>query len=79
MIIDQAYSACQGLLKLATTYGSIRIEAACTRALRGHKFTYTAIRNILENNMDLLENTSGTADYRIPEHENVRGPEAYLD
>ncbi|RZL15273.1 MAG: IS21 family transposase, partial [Pedobacter sp.] len=79
LIIDQAYSACQGLLKLATTYGGIRTEAACTRALRGHKFTYTAIRNILENNMDLLENSSGTADYRIPEHENVRGPEAYLD
>jgi len=79
LIIDQAYTACQGLLRLATTYGSHRIEAACTRALWGHKFTYAAIRNILENNMDLLESTSASTEYRIPTHENVRGPEAYLE
>jgi transposase len=79
LIIDQAYTACQGLLRLATTYGSHRIEAACTRALRGHKFTYVAIRNILENNMDLLECTSASTEYRIPAHDNVRGPEAYLE
>lgn len=79
LIIDQAYLACQGLLRLAATYGNQRIEAACTRALRGHKFTYAVIRNILENNMDLLENTSTGTEYRIPTHDNVRGPEAYCE
>lgn len=79
LIIDQAYTACQGLLRLATTYGSKRIEAACKRALRGHKFTYGVVKNILENNMDQLESTSTTVEYRIPVHINLRGPEAYLE
>jgi hypothetical protein len=52
------------------------MEAACKRGLRGHKFSYTAIKNILDNNMDLLEEESNP-EFRIPSHNNLRGPEAY--
>jgi len=76
LIIDQSYTACLGLLRLMDAYGSIRMEGACKRGLKGHKFSYTAIRNILNNNMDLLEEETAT-EFRIPAHDNLRGPEAY--
>jgi transposase len=76
LIIDQSYTACLGLLRLMSSYGNIRMEAACKRGLRGHKYSYSAIKNILLNNMDLLEEEA-PVEFRIPEHSNIRGPEAY--
>jgi transposase len=76
LVIDQSYPSCIGLLRLMGGYGPIRMEAACKRGLRGHKFSYTAIKNILDNNMDMLEEETAT-EFRIPAHNNLRGPEAY--
>lgn len=76
LVIDQSYTSCLGLLRLMGGYGPIRMEAACKRGLRGHKFSYTAIKNILDNNMDMLEEETAT-EFRIPAHNNLRGPEAY--
>ena len=75
-VIEQSYTSCLGLLRLISAYGPLRMEAACTRGLSGSKFTYTAIKNILANNMDLMEEQI-TKEYRIPIHVNLRGPEAY--
>lgn len=76
LIIDQSYSSCLGLLRLIKAYGALRMENACKRALTGYKFSYTAVKNILDNNMDMIEETNIT-EYRIPEHANLRGPSAY--
>jgi transposase len=76
LVIDQSYPSCTGLLRLMDAYGSVRMEAACKRGLRGHKFSYTAIKTILDNNMDLLEEDSAK-EFRIPAHNNLRGPESY--
>ncbi|MEJ7831034.1 MAG: hypothetical protein WKF91_22700, partial [Segetibacter sp.] len=76
LVIDQSYTACLGLLRLMGAYGNVRMEAACKRGLKGHKFTYDAIKKILGNNMDLLEEDL-TTEFRIPAHTNLRGPEAY--
>lgn len=76
LVIDQSYTACLGLLRLMDAYGSVRMESACKRGLGGNKFSYGLIKKILDNNMDLLEEDS-TAEYRIPAHNNLRGPEAY--
>jgi hypothetical protein len=76
LVIDHSYTACLGLLRLMDAYGPVRMEAACKRGLRGSKFSYGLIKNILENNMDLLEEDTA-AEYRIPAHNNLRGPEAY--
>lgn len=76
LIIDQSYQACQGLLRLATIYPG-RIEAACARALKGQRFNYMAIKNILDNNMDLLEKKDVPKPYTIPLHDNIRGAEDY--
>lgn len=76
MMIDQAYNACRGLLSLMNTYGPVRMEAACKNGSKGCKFTYTAIRKILENKMDQLEQVD-TPQSRLPIHPNLRGPQAY--
>lgn len=76
LIIDQSYKACQGLMRLASHYPN-RIEAACARALKGHRFTYMAIKDILENNMDKLEDKQDKSNYEIPTHANIRGEEEY--
>lgn len=76
LVIDQSYTSCLGLLRLMGAYGPIRMEAACKRGLRGYKFSYNAIKKILDNNMDMLEEER-TTDFRIPAHNNLRGPEAY--
>lgn len=76
MMIDQAYNACRGLIRLMETYGSARMESACKRGLTGSGFTYTAIKKILENNMDQLEENHAP-EYRLPIHSNLRGPQAY--
>lgn len=76
MMIDQSYNACRGLIRLMETYGPVRMEAACTRGLKGCKFTYTAIKKVLENNMDQLEQAF-PSESRLPMHPNLRGPQAY--
>jgi hypothetical protein len=54
------------------------MESACKRALRGHKFGYGAVKKILDNKMDLLEEVPAP-EYRIVAHANLRGPQAYSD
>lgn len=77
LIIDQSYQSCQGLLRLATLYPN-RIEVACRRALKGHRFNYMVIKNIIDNKMDLLENDNNReSQYSIPAHDNIRGAEEY--
>lgn len=77
LIIDQSYQACQGLLRLASLYPD-RIEAACQRGLKGYRFNYMAIKNILDNKMDMLEKEDRpTAGYSIPLHRNIRGADEY--
>ena len=76
MMIDQSYNACRGLVRLMEEYGSARMEAACRRGLKGYRFTYTAIKKILENKMDQTEENS-ISESRLPIHTNLRGPQAY--
>jgi len=76
LIIDQSYSSCLGLLRLIKAYGAVRMENACKRALTGYKFSYSVVKNILDNNMDQAQQTTAK-EYRLPEHSNLRGFGAY--
>lgn len=76
MFIEQTYNSCLGVLRLAGKYGEVRLEAACCRALRGHRINYTVICNILRHNLDKLEQPPEPLS-QIPEHDNIRGPGAY--
>jgi len=74
---EQTYNACRGILRLHNQYGSQRLEAACTRALRGQVFNYRTIQNILVSNQDQLIDSPQQDLFRTPDHPNLRGPESY--
>jgi hypothetical protein len=75
--IEQIYKSCEGLLRLAKAYTSQRLEAACKRALKGYNFSYNTVKNILLNNLDILERTEQPFIFTMPAHDNLRGAEAY--
>lgn len=74
---EQTYNACRGILRLHNQYGTARLEAACARALKGNIFNYRTIQNILLRNQDQLEQGYENDLFRVPEHPNLRGPDAY--
>jgi hypothetical protein len=76
--IEQTYDGCLGLLRLADKYGKDRLEAACKRACQAPRITYRTILNILENNLDKIPVANDPLPLAIPEHENIRGPQAYM-
>ncbi len=73
--LEQNYKACFGMLMRCKKYGATRLEAACSRALKGPRVNYTMIRNILERGLDRLLSTAQNAS--IPGHENIRGKDHY--
>lgn len=74
---QQAYGRCTGVLSLAKTYSRSRLETACAMLMeQSVKVTYSALRNILKNNRDMVVEGEGTIS-RTPYNENVRGASAY--
>ena len=76
IFIEQAYRSCIGILRLADKYGNQRLEAACTRALLGKKVTYGILCKILEKSLD-KQPLQTSINYSLPEHQNLRGADAY--
>jgi len=76
IFIEQNYKACFGMLKLQTTYGTARLQAACQRALQGTRVNYTMIKNILARGLDKLQVTA-EENTSTPDHENIRGKDNY--
>jgi transposase len=74
---EQTYNACLGILRLGKQYGKERLENACRRALEGNVFTYRTIDTILKNNLDKLPFSKQPELFQTPDHDNIRGPEAY--
>jgi hypothetical protein len=64
-------------MRLAKDYGRDRLELACKRALKGSKYNYGVIATILKNNMDRIDAISPEIDFKLPQHNNTRGPQAY--
>jgi hypothetical protein len=75
--IEQTYDGCLGVLRLAEKYGNERLEAACKRANTGSRINYKIVHNILKNNLDKIPMKENELTLFIPDHENIRGAEAY--
>jgi hypothetical protein len=73
--IEQNYKACYGMLMLGKKYSDQRLEAACKRVLQGTRVNYTLIKNILERKLDQV--IPEQIPLLIPDHENIRGKDAY--
>jgi transposase len=75
--IEQTYDGCLGVLRLADKYGNDRLESACRRANTGSRINYKILHNILKNNLDKIPVVENELALFIPEHDNIRGAEAY--
>ena len=75
---EQSYKTCLGILALAKTYGDLRLNLACERALSYENCTYKMIKNILNNNMDQLAEEDKDSNFTLPGHDNIRGNQYYI-
>ena len=73
--VEQTYRSCIGLKRLMEQYGRERFENACKKALEAGGANFGCVANILKNGTD--KNDTQVRTIIIPEHENIRGEEAY--
>jgi hypothetical protein len=73
---ETGYKQSMGILSLKKYYSSFRIETACKKALKHHRYAYSIIKNMLKNNAD-LEQESPSDEHDIPSHENIRKAGTY--
>ncbi|NRA43166.1 MAG: hypothetical protein HRU21_12785, partial [Pseudomonadales bacterium] len=73
------YKRAMGIIQLAKSYGSERLDKACKRALECQSHSYQVVRNMLKNGLeeDQFDLFSQSDQSHIPEHENIRGASSY--
>ena len=49
---QQGFRACLGIIHLGKTYGKVRLEGACRRALALQTTSYKSIQSILKHKLD---------------------------
>lgn len=76
---EQGYRSCLGLLRLAKTYSSERLEAACSRALEIKAYSYKNVESILKKGLDRQPSPYAPPQRPLPLliHENLRGKQYY--
>ena len=78
---QQAYRACQGILRLGKSYGDARLEKACVRALAIGATSYKSVESILKNRLEDHALPSAThtraPTTEITCHNNIRGADYY--
>ena len=74
---QQGFRSCVGVLRLAKTYGTDRLDAACKRALAIGAYSFQSVESILKKNLekrDLPPSSTSPHEKTISDaHENVRG------
>lgn len=74
---EQGFRACLGILRLARSYGPLRLEAACRRGLTIGATTYGSIASILKNGLDRAFHEDVAAEADPLHHANIRGQSYY--
>ncbi|MFW2134658.1 IS21 family transposase, partial [Ectothiorhodospira haloalkaliphila] len=76
---QQAYRSCLGILRLGKTFGDVRLEAACQRALTLGTCRYKNIESILKHRLD-EQPLEEQQELALPDgHDNIRGPAYYSE
>jgi transposase len=73
---EQGFRSCLGILRLGKRYGDMRLEAACSRALRVRARSYRHVESILKTGLDRVTVTDEQTTLSLA-HENVRGRDYY--
>jgi transposase len=74
---EQGFRACLGILRLARSYGSARIEAACQRGNDIGATSYGSIKSILQHGLDRAYAQDKPAEAAPIHHSNIRGTDYY--
>jgi transposase len=69
---EQGFRSSIGIIGLARSYGSERLEAACARALEINARSYRSVKSILQNNLD-RKRPATPAEGPAIVHANIRG------
>jgi len=70
---EQGYRACLGILRLARSYGSARVEAACRRGNNIGATSYGSIKSILQHGLDRAYADDAPPAAQPIHHRNIRG------
>jgi transposase len=73
---EQTYRSCVGILSFDKKAGRERLVNACKRAMDFGVYNYKVIENIINNKLD-RSLSQEVKQYKLPLHENLRGPEYY--
>lgn len=74
---EQAYRSCVGILSFEKKVGRTRFINAVDRATYYGAFNYTMIKKILQCGLDKVAFGDDTVANPLPQHDNIRGPQAY--
>jgi len=74
---EQGFRTCPGIVRLARSYGTERLEAAATYAGEIGARTYGSLKSILANNLDRRPATKPAETEEPILHANIRGPRYY--
>ena len=75
---EMGYRSCLGILRLAKTYPTERMEAAARRALQARAYNFQSMDSILKNQLDRLPLPGDSPVGPSVEHNNIRGAD-YFD
>jgi transposase len=74
---EQGYRACLGIVRLAGSFGTARVEAAAERAIEIGATTYGSVKSILDARLDQRPAPKRPAETAPILHPNIRGPRYY--
>lgn len=74
---EQSYKTCNGIIFLSKNYGAIRLNKACQKALSLRYFSYRAVKEMLANNREEMEEQQDLFTHILPDHNNIRGKNYY--
>jgi transposase len=75
---EQGFRSCLGILRLAKTYPTERMEAAARRCLRARAYNFPSMDSILKNQLDRLPIHGEALAQTAVDHDNIRGAD-YFD
>ena len=75
---EQGFRTCIGILRLAKSFGALRLEAAAERAIEIGTLSYGSVRSILDKRLDQTGKRQEPGSDAAPIlHPNIRGPRYY--
>jgi transposase len=74
---EQGFRACLGILRLARSYATERLDAACERGMSIGASSYGSVQSILRNGLDRAFRPDPVPDDVAVLHSNIRGADYY--